>query len=90
MGEFYTYKYLKPLVLFHNGCAYGVYNGICALYLPDRHTVYIDFKVCHQLDKIRVCRQLAQRSIIHPPAFQQVNHSVTQTQVCKISVWVTE
>ena len=32
-------------------------------YQPDRHTVYIDF---NQLDKIRVCRQFAQQSIIHP------------------------
>jgi len=76
-------------VLFHNHCAHSVHNGVCALYLLHRRSVHIDFKVGHQLDKIRVRRQFAQQSIVHLPAFQQVNHSVTQTQVCKISVWVT-
>ena len=33
-------------------------------------------------------RQLTQQGIVYPPAFQQVNHFITQTQVCKIGVWV--
>jgi hypothetical protein len=35
-----------------------------------------------------VRRQFAQQDIVPPPAFQQVNHFITQTQVCKIGVWV--
>jgi hypothetical protein len=35
-----------------------------------------------------VRRQLTQQGIVYPPAFQQVNHFITQTQVCKIGVWV--
>ena len=47
-----------------------------------------NFKVSHQPGEVRVRRQLTQEGIIHPPAFQQFNHIITQMQVCKIGVWV--
>ena len=53
-----------------------------------RYAVYIDFKVSHEPGKIRVRRQFTQEGIIHQPAFQKFNHIITQTQVCKIGVWV--
>ena len=57
------------MVLFFNRCAHSVHNGICTLYLLYSNAVYIDFKVSHEPGKIRVCRQLTQKGIIHQPTF---------------------
>ena len=57
------------IVLFHNRCIHSVHNGVCALHLLSRYAVHIDFKVGHEPGKIRVCRQLTQKRIVHQPAF---------------------
>lgn len=75
-------------MLLHNGCAHGVHNSVCPLYLLCSYAVHIDFKVSHEPEKIRLRRQLTQEGIIHHPAFQKFNHIITQMQVSKIGVCV--
>ena len=80
---------LPRLVLLNNFSPRHIYPCVQILYLHGGDALYINLYVGQQFYKIRVRRQFAQQRIIHLPAFQQVNHSVTQTQVCKIGVWET-
>ena len=48
------------VMLFDNSRAHSVHYGVCTLYLIDRCSIHIDFKVSHKPGKIRVHRQFAQ------------------------------
>ena len=80
---------LFRLVLLDNLRANHFHPGVQVMYLHGGDAVHIDADVSQQLHKIRVRYQLPQQSGIHPSFFQYVNHTVTQTQVRQISVWVT-
>ena len=61
------------------------------VHIVDTHIGYAvneNLNIRHEAAKTLMCRHLTKQAIVDPAAFQQVNHSVTQTQLMQLGVWV--